>query len=127
MRAQSAGLVAARVVFRTGAQYRPGVLGSDGAGDLDQNGARGGDLSIYRQPRAGYAGEDPTVPEPISVAAQLTSGVRTIVGNDFAFAALNENFFVFWGLCSPLKGPVWGSDPINRRRAAHRPFATCRI
>ena len=47
MRAQSAGLVAARVVFRTGAQYRPGVLGSDTAGDLDQNGARGGDWGLW--------------------------------------------------------------------------------
>lgn len=46
LRAQSAGLVAARIVFRTGAQWRPGVLGCDADTDLDMPHARYGGLGV---------------------------------------------------------------------------------
>lgn len=47
MRPESAGMIAARVVFRTGNQWRPGALGCDVAEDIQDDVFRNGNLGIW--------------------------------------------------------------------------------
>jgi len=65
MRAESAGLVAARVVFVGGTGWRPGVLGCDLVGDLQSEIFRNGNFGVFGE----FEDTDPPTIDFLSVVA----------------------------------------------------------
>lgn len=71
MRARSAGLVAARLVF-IGGVWRPGCLGCDAQTDLDWYGFRGGVMGVFGE----FEDTDPPSVDFLSVSADTAQDVQ---------------------------------------------------
>lgn len=70
MRAQSAGLIAARLVI-PGSEYRPGCIGTDAGGDIEYPGFRNGELGKWGE----FEHDTPPQVEFLSVSADTSQVV----------------------------------------------------